>query len=94
MRSILEELFDGNINPAELIIPRNPEYRPLNRKISDTILMWKDKLSEHDFQELEELLDLHSQSDSMYAEASFVYGFKLALWIMIEVMTGETEPVR
>ncbi|MGG1937708.1 DUF6809 family protein [Paenibacillus macerans] len=63
MKSILEELFDGNINPAELIIPRNPEYRPLNRKISDTILMWKDKLSEHDFQELEELLDLRSQAD-------------------------------
>ncbi|GIP12797.1 hypothetical protein P4H94_06820 [Paenibacillus macerans] len=58
MKSILEELFDGNKNPAELIIPRNP------------------------------------QADSMFAEASFVYGFILALWIMIEVTTGETELVR
>lgn len=94
MKSILEELFDGNVNPVELIIPKNPEYRPLNRKISDAILMWRDKLSENDFQELEELLDLRSQADSMYAEASFMYGFKLASWIMIEVMTGETELVR
>jgi len=58
MKSILEELFDGSIYPDELIISRNPEYRPLNRKISDTMDMWRNKLSEHDFQELEELLDL------------------------------------
>ncbi|MGG6314392.1 DUF6809 family protein [Paenibacillus macerans] len=55
------------------------------------MMMWRDKLSEHDFQELEELLDLRSQADSMHAEASFMYGFKLASWIMIEVMTGKEE---
>lgn len=94
MKSILEELFDGSIYPDELIISRNPEYRPLNRKISDTMDMWRNKLSEHDFQELEELLDLRSQVDSLHAEASFMYGFKLATWIMIEVMTGKGELVR
>ena len=80
MKSILEELFDGSIYPDELIISRNPEYRPLNRKISDTMDMWRNKLSEHDFQELEELLDLRSQVDSLHAEASFMYGFKLLFY--------------
>lgn len=55
--------------------------------------MWRNKLSEHDFQEFEELLDLRSQVDSMHAEASFMYGFKLTSWIMIEVMTGKKELV-
>jgi hypothetical protein len=56
--------------------------------------MWRNKLSEHDYQELEELLDLHSQVDSMYAKASFMYGFKIAAAMMIEVVTGQGELVR
>lgn len=70
MKTILEELFDGNIYPDELIISRDPEYYPLNKKISATMEMWKKKLSEDDFKQLEDLLDLRSQSDSMHASAS------------------------
>nr|WP_068784488.1 DUF6809 family protein [Paenibacillus phocaensis] len=94
MKSILEELFSGGIYPDELIVSKNPEYRPLNRKISETMKVWRDKLPEHDFLELEELLDLRSQADSMHAEAAFMYGYKLASWILIEVMAGKTELVR
>lgn len=93
MKSILKELFDGSIYPDELIISRDPEYWPLNQKISGTMDMWRNKLSKDDFTELEALLDLRSQVDSMHAEASFMYGFKLASWIMIEVMTGKGELV-
>jgi len=32
MKTILEQLFDGNIYPDELIISKDPEYRPLNQK--------------------------------------------------------------
>jgi hypothetical protein len=94
MKSILEELFDGNIYPEELIISRAPEYWPLNKKISGAMDMWKNKLSKDDFTEIETLMDLRSQVESMHAEASFMYGFKLASWIMIEVMTGKGELVR
>ncbi len=37
---------------------------------------------------------MRSQVDSMHAEASFMYGFKLGAAIMIEVMTGKGELVR
>ncbi|WP_422857194.1 DUF6809 family protein [Desulfitibacter alkalitolerans] len=37
MKTILKELFDGNIYPDELIISRDPEYYPLNKKISGTM---------------------------------------------------------
>ena len=94
MKSILEELFDGSIYPDVLIISRDPEYYPLNKKISGTMEMWKNKLSEDDFKELENLLDLRSQSDSMHAAASFMYGFKLGAAIIIEVLNGKGELVR
>ena len=94
VKSILEELYDGMIYPDELIISRDPEYRPLNQKISNTMDMWRNKLSKDDFTSLESLLDLRSQVDSMHAEASFMYGFKLGSLIMIEVLTGKGELVR
>lgn len=94
MKSILEELYSGNIYPDELIISRDPEYHLLNQKISDAIDVWKSKLSKDDFTALEELMDLRTQEDAMHAEASFMYGFKLGAMIVIEVMTGKEELVR
>lgn len=94
MKSILQELYDGSICPDELIISKDPEYWPLNKKISGMMDMWRNKLSKDEFTELEALMDLRSQVDSLHAEASFLYSFKLATWIMIEVMTGKGELVR
>ncbi len=77
MKTILQELFDGSIYPDELIISRDPEYWPLNQKISGMMDMWRNKLSKDDFTALEALLDLRSQVDSMHPEASFMYGLSL-----------------
>lgn len=93
MKSILKELYAGNIYPDELIVSKDPEYRPLNQKISDTMDVWRSKLSNDDFTALEDLLNLRSQADAMHAEASFVYGFKLGAMIVLEVITGKGELV-
>ncbi len=93
MKSILQELFDGSIYPDERIISRDPEYWPLNKKISSMTDIWRNKFPKDEFTELEALMDLRSQVDSLYAKAAFLYGFKLATWIMIEVMTGKEELV-
>lgn len=94
MKTILEELYAGNIYPDELIISKDPEYCPLNQKISDTLEMWKKKLSEDDYKLLEALLDLRCELSSMEASESFMYGFRLGAVIMIEVLTGREELVR
>ena len=94
MKSILEKLYDGEIYPDELIVPKDPEYHETNQKISDTLDTWKKKLSEDDFKQLEKLLDLRSCVDSMDATSSFVYGFKLGAAMMIEVLTGKEELAR
>ena len=94
MKTILEELFAGNIYPDELIVPKSLEYSLLNNEISDTTEKLKEKLSKDDCEQLEALLDLHSKSSSMDAAASFMYGFKLGATIIIEVLTGKEELVR
>lgn len=94
MKSILEELYDGKIFPEEQIVPKDHNYRPLNEKISELLEEWKKKLSEDDYYQLESFLELCSESSSMEASESFVYGFKLGALIMVEVFTGRGDLVR
>lgn len=93
MKSILEELYGGNIYPDALIISKDPEYRTVIKKISDMLAVWKKKLSEDDYNQFRSLLDLHSEASSMEASESFMYGFRLGTLIMIEVFSGKEELV-
>lgn len=65
MKSIVEEIFYGNLRPEERIVPRDPDYRPLNKKISDLMQEAKESFSEKDFATLEQILDLNGESNSM-----------------------------
>lgn len=93
MKSILEELYEGNICPDELNISKHPEYRPLNQRISDVLDMWKNKLFKDDYYQLEKLLDLHSEASGMEASEAFMHGFKLGALIIMEVLSGKEELV-
>lgn len=94
MKNIIEELYYGNLHPEEHIVPTDPEYRPLNRKVSKLIEEAKEKLSENDFATLEQILDLTSDSSSMVTSASFVEGFRMGALVMVEVFCGEGKLVR
>ena len=94
MKSILEELHDGAVYPAELICPTDPEYRPMNQKISEEIDYFTSKMSEEDGKRFDKLDELFSRSSYMYATASFIYGFRLATLIMIEVYNGKGKITR
>jgi hypothetical protein len=93
MKTILEELYLGNIYPNELIIPKDPKYLPLNKKMFDSLELWKKKLSAEDCSQLECLLDLRTELSSMENSASFIYGFKLGSWVMMEVLAEKEEMV-
>lgn len=94
MKSILQGLYEGEIFPDELIVPKDPEYRSVNKKIGEQKAYFKQKLSEEDSRKLEEFDSLYSQTSSMDSEASFLYGFCLGAMLMIEVFTGKEELVR
>ncbi|MFD3257610.1 DUF6809 family protein [Paenibacillus lentus] len=89
MKSFLEELYYGNLKPSEQIVSDDPRYRPLNQQISEMMQMWRQKLSEEDFRQLEAMLDLQGESNSMHNMATFVQGFKLGASMMIEVLQGK-----
>lgn len=88
MKSILEELYRGNLNPEERMVPNDPEYRPLSRKISEFMVEAKHRFSEDDFKVLEEILDLNGESSSMVTSEAFVQGFRMGALVMVEVFVG------
>lgn len=89
MKNIIEELFYGNLNPEERIVPTDPEYRSLNRKISDLMEEVKQRFSESNFAVLEQILDLNGESNSMVTSEAFVQGFRMGALVMVEVFCGE-----
>lgn len=86
MPNILESLYHGNLFPNEDSISKNSNYRPLNRRITESLDTWRQKLSAGEFEELESLLELYSQVQGMEMTAAFVCGFKAGAAMMIEVM--------
>lgn len=77
MRSLIEQLYHGKLCPNEKVIPNDPQYRQVSRKTSETIEAWRKRHSEEEFNELEALLDLYSQTHGMELASSFTYGFRL-----------------
>ncbi|WP_110932599.1 DUF6809 family protein [Paenibacillus bouchesdurhonensis] len=89
MKSFLEELYYGKLYPSEQIVPDDPKYRALSRQISEMMQMWRQRLSEEDFRQLEAMLDLQGESNSIHNMETFVQGFKLGASMMIEVLNGK-----
>lgn len=86
MSSILQELYNGDLCPAEKIVSRAPAYKATTDKITQAMGMWRQRLSEDEYKQLEDLLHLRGQTGELEAAASFEYGFKLGAALMIEVL--------
>ncbi|WP_339297199.1 DUF6809 family protein [Paenibacillus sp. FSL R5-0623] len=84
MGNIIEELYYGNLRPEENIVPKDSEYRSINKEITAYIEKFKRELSEDDFKQLEKLLDMTDQVHSMHSKEAFASGFKIGTLIMIE----------
>jgi hypothetical protein len=93
MKSILEALFEGKLSPAEMIIPETTEYHQVNSEIVNLTETWKQKLPEADYQSLDELLELINKSNMMEAAASFSYGFRLCVTLLLEAVADRGELV-
>lgn len=92
--SILRDLYNGDVYPAEEIVPRDTEYRNLSNEIGELRKHLNDKLQTEDKAQFEKMDDLILKTSSMYGFANFSYGLKLGLLLMCEVTAGEDKPGR
>ncbi|XID91668.1 DUF6809 family protein [Paenibacillaceae bacterium WGS1546] len=89
MNSVLQALYNGDLCPVGEIVPKKPAYREIGRKITEELGVWRKRLTEDEYNQLESLLDLRVQTIEMDLAASFEYGFKLGASLMIEVMSEQ-----
>ncbi|MGG4393046.1 DUF6809 family protein [Paenibacillus thiaminolyticus] len=87
MKTILGELYHGNLCPEAQIVSNDLASRDTTQKITEEMKRWRERLPESEYDQLEDLMSLVAE---MNAPDSFVYGFKLGAMMMIEVLgTGE-----
>ena len=93
-KNILQQLYDGEIYPAENIGHRNPDLQQINDRLSEE----KDKLikslSENDRANFQAVDDLSGESAAIYGYECFAHGFKLAVSLLLESMNDAAGLVR
>lgn len=91
MKTLLQQLYSGEIYPSEKIVVRTSEYKELNRKISDDKIYFQSVLSADDRKRFEDLGDMELERSSSYAYENFVHGFRLGVGLIIEAL--DTPPI-
>ncbi|MFT3984639.1 MAG: hypothetical protein QM697_12085 [Lachnospiraceae bacterium] len=87
-KSLLQQLYDGEIYPAEQIVPKSPEYRELSRKLGEEKEYLREQLLTNDRERFEEMETLSQKITSLYGYENFLYGFGLGVGLMIETLTS------
>lgn len=92
MKSILRDIYNGKLYPAEQNVPHNKGYWSIQRAISKEKEYWMQRLSEEEYKTLEErLLYNHDMLMSMEAEEAYVCGFRMGAMVMAEILDDNAE---
>ena len=84
MKSILEELWYGNVVPMERITPETAEQKKLIDLVERNREKLIDSLTEEQKIIFEKYEDVVWELCSLYERQAFEYGFKLAARIVVE----------
>ncbi|MGR6129974.1 DUF6809 family protein [Paenibacillus sp. SER-28] len=83
--SILEDLYYGKWYPSERTKPKNPELELVHQKISASMKALKARLSEQDYELIEELSDLNDVLFSILSPSDYISGYKAGALTMVEI---------
>ena len=83
-KSLLQQLYDGEIYPAECVFPNESKDKKLNRNISNETKYFQSILSPENWKRFEQLDNMKSDRTLDYQYAFFAYGFRLAVGLIIE----------
>lgn len=84
-KSIMYDLYFGNLVPWERGRSQDPAYTPLTRKTGEIKEYFQKLLSPEDFEKFEEMGNLQSQSSTIEDVDLFEYAFCMGTLMMIDV---------
>jgi len=83
-KGILQQLYDGEIYPAENVGKNNSELQKMNDFLSEGKTKFIKSLSDKDREDFQKIDDLQNESAIIYGYECFAHGFKLAATLMLE----------
>ena len=89
MRKTLEDLYYGNISPAEQQYMRNTDYDKAIRTVSEKEKQLKLLLGEKEQELLKELVTAQVALNGITAMENFIIGFRIGLRLGFEVMDDD-----
>ena len=82
---ILEAIFNGEIYPAETVVPKSEKFREAGQAIADIMRYFEQTLSKEDYAKLDKLNDNFADCQTMQTEEHFKYGFTMGVLLMKEI---------
>ena len=86
MKSVLKELWYGNIYPSEDCYKLTPETKKLNGELAEYHEVLNKSLAKEQNEDLEKFTNTLSELTDVNVREAFVYGFRLGLKIAVECM--------
>jgi len=93
-KSLIHYLFDGELNPTEIIGTSNEELLKIYAKLAEEKPSLLKNLPHDllaDFENVDELTD---KAQGIYSRECFIYGFKLGAMLIMEVLNSKDDLVR
>ena len=87
---VLEELWRGNITPAERFVRSGSEYKKIAGKLSDEMDRLIEAISPEARKQLENIGNLRADMAVLSNEDIFIYAFRMGARLMLDVL-GEYE---
>jgi len=87
-KSILQQLWDGEIFPSENINSSNPEYNEATKILAEEKESFLRKLSGDTLEHYHKIADIYCQTESIYSYECFAHGFRLAVALMVDSIGG------
>ncbi len=88
--SILEELYDGNINPSQMFIKNGSEYKTLCAQLAEYTSELMSLLNSEEKQLFEKISDKNADLTYLSEKDRFMEGFRIGANIMWEIIHSES----
>lgn len=92
MDSLLNALYNGELAPADLAPPKDPEYRAAVEKRQELTKQLLSVLSPEDAARLDDLEGMYGLAGHFESRQAFSSGFCLGIRLLYEAFTGRISP--
>lgn len=90
-KALLQQLYDGDIYPAENILPKDPRYKELCREIGIKADDFKERLASEERAAFEQIKEMEEQIGVLFSFENFSYGFRLGVMFMTDTFMSDDD---